>query len=744
MEDPMKRLPLPFLIALLFAGCAAYKELEPEPPLLPAERGYIELKDNKDNFELSRDKKYFIQFPPPMRDHFKLVLVVEPKLAMHAFLTRQFDGKEGPFPAIIDEAAQNDTLMVYAVDPRAPMFFWVIDTVRQDLQLTMRYRYVPEWRYTFEVRYAGYRRTLGANTVDRSAYEAITPTTNPEALNARKDLPPLQEHIRKLHALRDELGSLASVFPEDIAAGSDTAYKQYGELKSRVDDEVDFQENYARVLTIVNIERESRGDMGAFLQGVPSLHESMSHARSFPSGAAERMRTLIAGRLDEVLPYYDRLLSAKSDVAPIRPQVPEMLPDLYQQCGKTPPREVGVLVKFVQRFNTESAGLSTVQGRLRELDQQTSRSLPTAGEAFFTSQLGKASSLKPSVPEPESGRMEHFGSYPCAAQMTRELAAAAGSVTDHEMMYGTAARASASLGSKEWVSAESGLRQLFDGSGLSSPASLTEQRTQITRHLETQLFDGVKQASQQRVDAFAREHETSYANVPALYADSVFLPVHQLGFSSFGSGDLAAKRKQIEDYLDQIKYVRFPENSIKAIYAEFIRNIGDRGVEKARAIVDHGKFYRGQDKQVRGLVEECNPVVAKWIVKPREYRKLFAMPVTTNPRGANEYVFRLGLRIPSEAQFPVFDINIKLPPEVAQKAGSEQWYQDITLNKRPIKNEGRFRITAPVAANNYESQISPVQMDKAGNNVLEVHFKYPGFKVFEVSAMAQVPLIRKN
>jgi hypothetical protein len=35
-------------------------------------------------------------------------------------------------------------------------------------------------------------------------------------------------------------------------------------------------------------------------------------------------------------------------------------------------------------------------------------------------------------------------------------------------------------------------------------------------------------------------------------------------------------------------------------------------------------------------------------------------------------------------------------------------------------------------------------MDKEGRNILEVRFKYPGFRVFEVSAMAQVPIIRKN
>jgi hypothetical protein len=144
------------------------------------------------------------------------------------------------------------------------------------------------------------------------------------------------------------------------------------------------------------------------------------------------------------------------------------------------------------------------------------------------------------------------------------------------------------------------------------------------------------------------------------------------------------------------------------------------------------------------LIEECNPLAAKWIVKPKEYRRLFALPITNNPYGMNDYVFRVGLKIPSEAQFPVFDVSIKLPPDVAKKAASQQWYDEITLDKKPIRNEGRFRITAPLPDNDYESQISPVQMDKAGNNILEVRFKHQGFEVLEISTMAQVPIIRKN
>jgi hypothetical protein len=215
-------------------------------------------------------------------------------------------------------------------------------------------------------------------------------------------------------------------------------------------------------------------------------------------------------------------------------------------------------------------------------------------------------------------------------------------------------------------------------------------------------------------------------------------------YSAAGPATVSQRNQQIDEYLSKAKGFRFPEGAIRALYADFIRNIASRGVEKTRAIVEHGKQYRGDDKQIKAYINECDPTVAKWIVRAKEYRKLYAVPVTTDPRGSNEYLFRIRLNIPSDAQFPVFDITIKLPQEVAAKAGTEQWYQAITINKKPIKNEGRFRITSPVASNNYESLISPVQMDKEGNNILEVRFKYPGFRVFEISAMAQVPIIRKN
>jgi hypothetical protein len=160
--------------------------------------------------------------------------------------------------------------------------------------------------------------------------------------------------------------------------------------------------------------------------------------------------------------------------------------------------------------------------------------------------------------------------------------------------------------------------------------------------------------------------------------------------------------------------------------------------------VTHAKYYRGKDPQVTQLGAEFDVEVPKLITRPKDYRRVFALPVTDNRQGSNEYLIRLQLQIPSEAQFPVYDITVKLPEQVARNARTAQWYESITINRTPIKNEGRFRITAPTADNNYESLITPVQMDRAGRNILEIRFRHPSFRVFEVSAMAQVPIIRKN
>ena len=180
------------------------------------------------------------------------------------------------------------------------------------------------------------------------------------------------------------------------------------------------------------------------------------------------------------------------------------------------------------------------------------------------------------------------------------------------------------------------------------------------------------------------------------------------------------------------------------IYREFTRNINDRGVEKARAVVIHGQNYRGTNRRIKNLVAECDPYTPKWISRPTEYRKIYVLPTSTNPNGENQYMFRLNVRIPSKAKFPVFDVNLKLPSDIAAEATTSKWYDYITLNKEPLKPEGRFTITAPTAENNYEAQLTPVQMKASENNILEVQFTHPSFQVFEISTMSQRPIMRKD
>ena len=250
--------------------------------------------------------------------------------------------------------------------------------------------------------------------------------------------------------------------------------------------------------------------------------------------------------------------------------------------------------------------------------------------------------------------------------------------------------------------------------------------------------------SRSAADTFVKIHETSVKNIQGLYKDSAFTPVYKLIFSSTNPRDVQLRRKLIEDYLNDSKNIRFPETAIKALYRELTKNSRDQGVEKARAIVDHGKFYKGTDKQVKGLVDECDPNIAKSIVKPSEYRRLFVLPISSNKKGPNSYLLRLKLDISSEAEFPVFDVNIAMSSDLAQNAEQKAWFDEITINKKQIKNEGRFHITAPTSANNYESQITPVQLDKASSNILEIKLTYDELRVFEVSVMAQKPIIRKN
>lgn len=741
----MRRIVLFLLGAGLLGGCATFKELEPEPEVLPAERGYVELDEDGDNFELDKDGKYFIRFPVPLKDRFYLLLVARTKPALKTYLTTTFDNGEGPVTLIHDQAAADDSIFLYPIDTGVPTYYWVIELVKYDLVLDLRYRYLPQWRYRYESKQAEFQEILANNSVDRSPYLAINAGTDLDGRDLAREVASIEERTIRIKSMKDELLELEGVFPPDIAASTDTTYGQYLAFKNKVDEELSFQDDYAAVLNWFNKEKMTRGNTGLFLESAPYFAGILARQERFPSGVRNKICAILPKRLFETAPYLDDLTRNKRDIGRIEPNAsPEVVRELYRSCGQKIPTETESVLRFINRFNTEVDGLQSTNNKFEELKARFSSHRGTLTESFFADLATKAGEIKMMIPEPQASRFERYGNYTCAVTLGIEIQNARNRANDLQMMYQTSGIVAGHISNRMWGSAELRLKELHKTWGITGSSDVSSQRRTIVEQFEEGIFTAVRTASEERINAFIKAHEIAIDDVAELYVDSAFLPVHQLSFSSLGWNELVRKRNQIQSYLDQIKYNQFPETSIKSIYSEFTRNMRDRGVEKARAIVEHGKFYKGSDQQVQGLITECDVQAAKWIVRPAEYRKLFALPITDNKQGVNEYMFRIRLQIPSEAEFPVFDVNLKLPQEIAEKALQEQWFESITINKNPIKNEGRFRVTSPTAANNYEALITPVQMDKGGRNILEVRFKYPGFRVFEVSAMAQVPIIRKN
>lgn len=736
---------LALMLAILLAGCAGYKELVPDPELSGNERGTYPIVKGEELFQLEKDTKYVMKFPPPAGDSFYLLLTTAAKRDLVATFTSAFDDKPVTAGSIADEAAGNDSTSVYAVNARYPSYFWVIDTVRFDTRLPLRYRYVPQWRYTFETKYAEMLATYGANTVERRTYESIDRRFNFDTFDAEGTLAQIDERSRALEAVNTDLGKIEAVFPPGIAASGDTAYRNWQELHAAVEGELQFQTAYASAIALFRKERETRGSVQKFLEAVPFFVSALGGNTGFSPGVKEKARDVMLARLAGVQIYYQTTIRGKTDLRPIAPAPSrQQLAQLYKACGESMPPALDLAVRFVDRFNLETTALQRAEAKMNELKMLYQKEGRQINEALFTDVLTRATEIKQTLQEPQCATMEVYGTSACAVALAEAVTRTANRTDDLLAMYEEARQVAAALDGRAWARAEASLVDLYEGKNAHDKTAFADHRTLLLQRFESALFLGVKQASIARVDSFVRQHQMSIENVPALYADSAFMPVHQMTFSSAGPNDLLTKRKEIDGYLDRMKHRTLPESAIKAIYADFVRNTGQKGVEKARAVVDHGKMYQGDDQKVKVMVEECDPTVPKWITSAREYRKMFVLPVTTNRQGVNDYVFRIRLQIPTEAQFPVYDINIKLPQELAAGARQAQWYDEITLNKKPVKNEGRFRITAPTAENNYESQITPVQMDKEGVNVLEVKFKNRGFRVFEISAMAQVPIIRKN
>jgi hypothetical protein len=796
----MKFRYLVFSAALLFAGCSAYKQLQPKPALSPAEAGYIELKNGKNDFVLKKEKRYFIQFPSPQEDNFYLILDVPSKKQFNSIFTAKLIENKKYEGSVADESSA-DTLSVFPIMKNGTGYYLLIDKIPQELKFSINYRYTPQWRYKFETKHSEFLDILAKNRVDRAAYNSIGGGSHLEGINYFHVSDTIKSHTGELEGLLKELLAIEDIFPSSIVNSSDKAYENYKSLKNDLEEELRFQNSYSLVLNFFGKEAASRGNPAELVKSVDAFIDFFQKKDTYPSTIFSEAQSVIGKRLGEIAPFYDQRLTGKEDSRPLDPEVYMLGPlyrieNLYELAGIAVSPEYKALTRFTKDFDARSALLYSSKDSLSSIENSIKKFEKMPDNDFFPPISKNATIIKSSfqrIPEGSSGK---YQDYRCESLLKQDIAVFSSKLDSSITMYQQAEALvpqlnvykdqkaySAMLGTlkqnqhltflldkyraldkmsveqqgsdienalnlQRWNSAEDLLRKLHDDINFLNPPQIMPLKKDVVEELEDSLYTKIDIVSRARINKFLESNLGQLENVDSLYRDSVFLPVYNVTFSSGSRAELTARKENLVNDLKRMRADEFPAKAIKLLFDEFTRNPNENGVLKARAIVTHGKYYEGDkngpDKKIQQRIFECDPNAAKWIVKPKEYRRVFAIPVTNSKKGKNKYLVRFIIDIETEANFPVYDINVKLPKEIAENAASEQWYEKISLNKKELKNEGRFSISAPSASNDYECQISPVQMNKGKGNVLEISFSHPSFKVHSLSVMVQKPIIKKN
>ncbi|MBL7961384.1 hypothetical protein JNL27_14215 [bacterium] len=778
-------------LLLVLNGCAAFTELKPKPDIIPTEGTYIELKNDKKYFELKKDKKYFIKFPQVREDHFYLVLNIPNKALINSYLTQKFDDGKGAIIKINDETHIIDSISVFPVDSASMNFFWVIDSVRQNHLLRLDYRYVPVWRYKWEVKHVELENGLKQNRVDRNLYNTLGTEFTFEGFDFDKAVAEIQTKTQAINKVNEELESIKKTFPEDIVSYNDIAYQNYKQLVVGIAEELQFQSDYLLTIQTFQTEFKTRQDSAAFVKIVPALLDYMNQKERWPLNVLTEAKKTFGARLRGVFYYYDGFLKNKNDVKPITFDI-DNIESLHKASADSVSNDFSALASFVRQYNIHAEKYVPFTPAMTALKNKVASLKSWPDSNFYPVVLTELSVIKNRIPKVDINAFGNYKSYRCVGLLTREAQESQKSVSALESQYQRAnglvpeinsmknklgyqsiirllkknsdldffvahyadvdqlslnqqkISISSALKDSQWTEAELHLRGLYTDQEFLNLNAITAVKNQTVKTLEEEFFTGVENISKQTATQFVEANKLTTDTVENLYKSAAFKPAHDITFYTGSEKEFNKRKKIMIDRLDVMKNETFPATAIEALYKDFTSNINNNGVAKARAVAMHGKYYKGNDKKIINIVAECDTRIAKWITKPTQYRKFYVLPITSNKNGVNEYLFRLNVQIESEAQFPVFDINIKLPEEVAQSSGLSQWYDEITINKKAIKNEGRFLITAPTAGNSYECQITPVQMAKGGDNILEVRFKHNSFKVFEISVMAQKPIIKKN
>jgi len=601
-----------------------------------------------------------------------------------------------------------------------------------------------------------------------------------------------QANYRKDQLLiaRKNLENLEKLFPPIVLYSSDPAYQDYKALTAETDDELRFIDKFLYVLENFEALEETSGKPALFMDRLSRYQSFVDKDGLAPASAIEAFKQRLEVHLDEFNAYMDRRITGTSG-GTVGVNSAEALA-LYESLGRTVPADFTEKAGFIKEYDQRFGEYERVKNKFSDLRQSVENLSEWPSDGYFATKRSQAASLRGDLP---SSGFSAYGKYNSASLVSgfkKEVDLLRSAINQSETDYQqaerivpqiNAARANnnfsemiriirnysnlefltkiyasldqrslqnqesqivSALDGAQFAVAETRLRDLHSDRSFIDYNTVLKQKNELVAGLEDKLYSLIEVQSRDQARQHIAEHQAEVNSVEAVYDSPKFEPVFVPHFSSGISGNNAGRGSRLAAELKKLKETEYPALSIKTLYDRFLAAKGNEAIRTARAIVKHGTYYKGDDLSVKQRVGECDPWASKWISKAKEYRKIFALPVTEQPGTENEYVLRFNIKIPSEAQFPTWDVYLKLPDELAQEAASAQWYSKMTLNKQELKNEGRFRITSPSAANNFQVEIGPVSTLKTGDNVLEIHFNHKTWQVFELSAMAQRPLLKKN
>ncbi|NUQ80966.1 MAG: hypothetical protein HUU10_05075 [Bacteroidetes bacterium] len=786
-----KVLFLVLIAATALTGCSTFSELSPKPPISSAEGTYIELKAGDNRFDLSAKNKYYIAFPGTDREGMALALKSDQFDVLRFYFTSRFDDGKGEIVKIKEMEAAPAGFRAWKFERSGQTHYWVIDSVTADLTLNLQYRYLPDWRFRFESTFAALEKDHQSAIANRLYVDSLGSKVNFQGFQFPTALAELEKFIGIQKQVQAGLTQLKSVIPVASQTSADPSFSSWNQLSSAVADELAFQNLYLKLLKAYRLESETRNNPAMLAGSIEVLSDLLGSLNRFPAGTQSEILKTFRPRVQSLTSWFDQRIRQKQDIKPFDENLASV-ESLYPLLSLTPAADFNQVVGFRNRFNQNTTQLSTLTSTLEKLSGEVSEYQGWPTSDFYQGLVRRLENLQSSLPRVQTSEYGTWSGtravsllngqirsaldqYNKTLSQYRRAGAAAGTISqlknendfksilsllnrnkdlgfllaqyrglDEASVNAQRDSISANIRNHEFGAAENGLIELNRDTDYLDLKAILPYKSRTVRDLEQTLFQTVESLTDELVSGFMKENSQTVDAVDSLYTASVWEPVYTISYTTGNEGDLQKKNQAIRDRLTRLKTVTFPENAIDLIYRDFLSNPSANGVAKARAILAHGKMYKGTDQKIKTAIAEVDPMLAKRITKPTQYRKVFVTPVTSNQSGSNDYRFRMNLVMETDAAFPVWDINIKLPAELAKNASQESWFESITINGKPIKNEGRIVIEAPTAANDYTARITPIQTNKGKENILDVQFRHRSFKVHEISVMTQVPLIRKN